>query len=76
LAKALSAPDTWVAQEIAPLPVADFLDPEDLTRATHEFVTVGFVTTPYGIAFVGRASPEPIVNISRGGRLVPIFLTP
>lgn len=74
LAKALSEPNGWVVQEVAPLPMADFLDPDDLTRVTHEFVTIGFIATSQGVAFVGRASPEPIVNISRGGRLVPMFL--
>jgi hypothetical protein len=72
---ALGEPNTWVVQEVAPLPTADFLDPEDLSRVTHECVTIGFIASPQGVAFVGRASPERIVNISRGGRLVPIFLT-
>ncbi|MBI4354090.1 MAG: hypothetical protein HY595_02525, partial [Candidatus Omnitrophica bacterium] len=72
LTKALAAPNTWVAQEAAPLPVVDFLDPEELTHVTHEFVTVGFIPSAHGVACVGRAAPEPIVNISRGGRLVPM----
>ena len=74
LAQALDAPNTWVVQERAALPTLEFLDPEEPTQATTEFVTVGFVTTSAGIAFVGRASREPVVNISRGGRLVPVFL--
>ena len=73
IGRALEHPDTWVAQQFIPLPHVEFLDPA--SRAlVKEFVTVGFVATPDGVAFVGRSSTERIVNISRGGSLVPIFI--
>jgi len=71
---ALEKPNTWVVQEMVPLPGVEFLDPERGNGVLTEFVTVGFVATPQGIAFLGRSSPERIVNISRGGSLVPVFL--
>ena len=74
LGRALAHPDTWVAQEMASLPQAEFLDPRTLEGTRSEFVTIGFLATPDGIAFIGRASPNRIVNISRGGSLVPTFL--
>jgi len=75
LGRALGKPDTWVAQEIATLPSAEFFNPENhRSSAPTEFVTIGFTATPHGIAFVGRSSTDRIVNISRGGNLVPIFI--
>lgn len=74
LGRALAHPDTWVVQHMTPLPQAEFPDPKDLQDLTAEFVTVGFIATTDGIAFVGRSSTDRIVNISRGGSLVPIFL--
>ena len=73
VSQALAHPNTWVVQDFVPLPQVEFLDPKT-RELTKEFVTVGFIATPDGIAFVGRSSPERIVNISRGGSLVPIFL--
>jgi len=74
MGQALAHPDTWVVQQMTPLPQASFPDPKELQDLVDEFVTVGFIATPGGIAFVGRSSPQRIVNISRGGSLVPIFL--
>lgn len=74
MGQALTHPDTWVVQHMTPLPQAEFPDPKELQDLVAEFVTVGFIATPEGIAFVGRSSPQHIVNISRGGSLVPIFL--
>ena len=74
IARTLTHPDTWVVQEIAPLPQVEFLKPDDAHTVVKEFVTTGFIATAHGIAFVGRSSPDRIVNISRGGSLVPVFL--
>ncbi|MBI3087330.1 MAG: hypothetical protein HYY91_00365 [Candidatus Omnitrophica bacterium] len=74
IGQTLEHPDGWVVQEAVPLPQAEFPDPKDLDGRVQEFVTIGFIATPDGVAFVGRSSPERIVNISRGGSLVPVFL--
>ena len=74
LQKALSHPDTWVVQAIAGIPQLEFLDGNDAEGVVSEFVTVGFTATHAGITFVGRSSSERIVNISRGGSLVPLFV--
>ena len=73
VARTLDPPDLWVVQQFIPLPHAEFLDPAS-GELVKEFVTVGFVATPDGVAFVGRSSTQRIVNISRGGSLVPIFV--
>lgn len=77
VAAALAKPDTYVAQELVSLPRMDFLSNghgasgQELSK---EFVTLGFIATPDGIAFIGRSFSGRIVNITRGGSLVPIFL--
>ena len=74
VARALAQPNTWVVQALTPLPTVEFPDAQEPAHGIDEFVTVGFIATAHGIAFVGRSSPERIVNISRGGSLVPTFL--
>ena len=73
---AMAEPNAWVAQAFVPLPRAEFFIPDaQLPDATmKEFVTMGFIATPDGISFVGRSFGDRIVNISRGGGLVPVFL--
>ncbi len=72
VATAVEQADAWVVQEFVVLPQAAFVDGAGKEPA-EEFVTVGFLSTPEGIAFVGRSFTKKIVNISRGGSLVPIF---
>lgn len=72
VAKTMEQPDTWVAQDYTPLPVLEYPDPETRELAK-ELVTIGSIATPDGVAFVGRSSRERIVNISRGGSLVPVL---
>ncbi len=74
VARTLEKPSTWVVQEFVRLPRVDFLNPADPRQLVSEFVTVGFIATADGISFLGRSSPERIVNISRGGNLVPVFV--
>jgi hypothetical protein len=59
-------------QEFVALPQMGFVDGAG-KESTEEFVTVGCIPTTDGIAFVGRSLTKKVVNISRGGSLVPIF---
>jgi uncharacterized circularly permuted ATP-grasp superfamily protein len=72
VATAMAQPDAWVAQEFVVLPKVAFVEGAS-QEPSEEFVTVGFIATPEGIAFVGRSFSKKVVNISRGGSLVPIF---
>lgn len=74
LEKALAHPDLWVVQAKAAIPRMEFLDADHPDDVMNQFVTVGFTATPEGIALVGRSSAERIVNVSRGGGLVPLFV--
>ena len=72
--KALAKPDAWVAQELVALPRVEFLNGHGSEPAIgKEFVTLGFIATPDGISFIGRSFTDRIVNITRGGSLVPVF---
>ncbi len=76
LAAAVAKPGTWVAQEqvvISKAPVM-LLGPKGAPKLEELHATLGVTATPRGVSFVGRCSAQPVVNISQGGGLVPIFL--
>jgi uncharacterized circularly permuted ATP-grasp superfamily protein len=76
LQRALEKPDTWVVQEqvqITREPVL-LVKGEGLPQREELFVTLGVTATSRGVSFVGRCSEQPVVNISQGGGLVPVFL--
>ncbi|MBI4356098.1 MAG: hypothetical protein HY597_06600 [Candidatus Omnitrophica bacterium] len=75
LAGAVAHPHTVVVQAYVELQQARFpaLDGTRVELA-NQWVTLGMTPTPHGIAFLGRAARDTVVNISRGGSLVPVFL--
>ena len=76
LGHAAAKPGTWVTQEkvkIARAPVM-ILREKGKPQIEEQYVTLSVTATQRGVAFVGRSSTEPVVNISQGGGLVPIFL--
>jgi hypothetical protein len=74
VAEAMEHPSTYVVQEFVRLPQVEFISPVNGHQPVNEFVTVGFTATAHGIAFLGRSSGNRIVNITRGGNLVPVFI--
>ena len=76
VAAAAAKPGTWVAQEQVPISKAPvmLLGPKGAPKVEELYVTLGITATPRGVSFVGRCSAQPVVNISQGGGLVPIFL--
>ncbi len=76
LDKAAAKPKGWVTQEkvkIARAPVM-ILREKGKPQVEEQYVTLSITATPRGVAFVGRSSADPVVNISQGGGLVPLFL--
>ena len=76
LDKAAVKPKGWVTQEkvkIARAPVM-ILREKGKPQIEEQYVTLSITATPRGVAFVGRSSADPVVNISQGGGLVPLFL--
>ncbi len=76
LAAAAAKPGTWVAQERVPISKAPvmLLSQRGSPKLEELYVTLGVTATSRGVSFVGRCSSEPVVNISQGGGLVPVFL--
>lgn len=76
LGGAAAHPKNWVVQEQVKIEQEPMrvLSSEGKIEAGPRYVTLGVTATPRGVAFVGRCSEGPVVNISQGGGLVPVFL--
>ena len=76
LNRALQKPKSWVVQEKVPIARAPImvLKGSGRPKVEEQYVTLSVTATPRGVAFVGRCSPDPIVNITQGGAIVPVFL--
>ncbi len=77
LEQAAAKPRSWVVQEKVAIAKAPMMVLRQSGRLAVEdqYVTLSVTATNRGIAFVGRSSQEPIVNISQGGGLVPVLLS-
>lgn len=65
-----------VVQEYADINEEDFptLNEDGTVTMEANYEVSGFTSSDTGIAFLGRRSVEPVVNISRKGGLIPVFL--
>lgn len=73
---AVARPKSWVVQDqvtIARAPLT-VLTAQGRLDAGERYVTLGVTATAKDVAFVGRYSNGPVVNISQGGGLIPVFL--
>jgi hypothetical protein len=77
LNQAAEKPKAWVVQERVPIARAPVmvLRESGKPQMQEQYVTLGITATSRGVAFVGRSSEQPVVNITQGGGLVPVFLT-
>ncbi len=75
LDSALATPNTWVAQELIPIPRRRTVvpGPGGRFRAKTVYAVYGLFCSPFGIAFVGRASLRPVVNVMQGGGMLGIL---
>ena len=73
---AVAKPKTWVVQEKVPISKEPVMVLKGVGKPKLEdrYVTLSVTATPRGVAFVGRCSLEPVVNITQGGAIVPVFL--
>ena len=65
--------ERWVAQRLVSLPVCHFttMDADGRLHAQPFYVVFGFLSSPYGLATLGRASQARVVNVAqRGGMCV------
>jgi diaminobutyrate-2-oxoglutarate transaminase len=72
---ALSEPNTWVTQELISIPRRHtvVLGPRGRFRAKTVYAVYGLFCSPFGVAFVGRASASPVVNVMQGGGMLGIL---
>ncbi len=73
--KCVKQPSEYVVQELAEIKSESFpvFDGNNLDFKD-SYVITGCAATDTGIAFLGRASVEPVVNVSRGGALIATLL--
>ncbi|MBI3615546.1 MAG: hypothetical protein HY211_03400 [Candidatus Omnitrophica bacterium] len=73
---AVEKPKSWVVQEKVPITKAPVmvLKGSGRPKVEERYVTLSVTATSKGVAFVGRCSRDPVVNISQGGAIVPVFL--
>ncbi len=76
LSQAVAKPKTSVVQEKVSISKAPMmvLREKGKPQVEEQYVTLSVTATSRGVAFVGRCSKEPVVNISQGGGLVPVLL--
>jgi diaminobutyrate-2-oxoglutarate transaminase len=75
LEDALSEPNTWVAQELISIPRrrTAVLRRNNRFHAETVYAVYGLFCSPFGVAFVGRASSSPVVNVMQGGGMLGIL---
>jgi hypothetical protein len=63
--------DRWVVQELASIPVSEFpvLAPDGRVHFEPFYTVMGFASTKYGLAILGRASQKQVVNVAQRGGL-------
>jgi len=72
---ALAQEDTWVVQELIPIPRRRTAAPGASGRFEPRtvYAVYGLFCSPFGVAFVGRASRKPVVNVMQGGGMLGIL---
>jgi hypothetical protein len=75
LAEALDVPNSWVAQEFISIPRRRTVErmPNQRFRTKPVYAVYGLFCSPFGVAFVGRASASPVVNVMQGGGMLGIL---
>ena len=76
LDRAISEPDTWVVQQMVPVPVHEFpvVAADGGIRLEPFHVVLGLAATEEGLSLTARASPEPVVNVARRGGIAVVMI--
>ena len=74
--RALAAPEPWVVQRLANLPVNEFpvVDANGQVHLEPFYTVMGFAPTKYGLGIVGRASQKQVVNVAQRGGMCSVFV--
>ncbi len=75
LAEALAAPCSWVVQEVIAIPRRRSVTVTDRGdfRAENVFGVYGLFASSGGLAILGRASRNPVVNVMQGGGMLAVL---
>jgi hypothetical protein len=73
---ALRDPERWVVQLAVPLTVMEFPSFDDTGRLQREpyYIVLGFTPSTYGMATVGRASQQRVVNVAQHGGICVVVI--
>ncbi len=76
LDRAMAEPDTWVAQQLVPVPVHEFpvLAADGGVRLEPFYVVLGLAPTEEGLSLTARASQEQVVNVARRGGIAVVMV--
>ncbi len=74
--KALADSERWVVQELASIPVSEFpvVGPDGKVYFEPFYTVMGFASTKYGMAVLGRASQKQVVNVAQRGGMCVLML--
>ncbi len=75
LSGALAKPNSWVVQDLIPIPRRSTvrLGPSGRFEADEVYAVYGVFRSPGGLALVGRSSHRPVVNVMQGGGMLGIL---
>jgi hypothetical protein len=76
VSQALAAPEPWVVQRLANIPVNEFpvIDPQGEMHLEPFYTVMGFAPTKYGLGIVGRASQKQVVNVAQRGGMCAVLV--
>jgi len=74
---ALADPGSWVAQQLATIPVREFpvLGPDGALHPEPFYTVMGFAATEHGVSILARASQKQVVNVAQHGGLAAVLLS-
>ncbi len=74
---ALAHPGSWVAQQLATIPVREFpvLHPDGRLSAEPFYTVMGFAATEHGVSILARASQKQVVNVAQRGGLAAVLVS-
>ena len=74
---ALAQPGSWVAQQLATIPVREFpvLHPDGRLSAEPFYTVMGFAATEHGVSILARASQKQVVNVAQRGGLAAVLVS-
>jgi uncharacterized circularly permuted ATP-grasp superfamily protein len=73
----VTEPGSWVAQQLATIPVREFpvLGPDGRLHAEPFYTVMGFAASEHGVSVLARASQKQVVNVAQHGGLAAVLVS-